>query len=183
MNAVLRLIDGVDIEGTHNLWCDAWLAIDDAYHLTSFGGCGVGFQVRKLGLHTTTKVFHAADVLSRRAVPDAEEDTLQVVDGIALNATMHVTPFAHLLRTFYIIVSHIHAARIGYASVDDYNLTVVASVDVVHPGKSDRGVLHNVDTLFAQGFQMMLLQRLVVGIVAKAIEHSTYLDTLATLLL
>ena len=44
MDAVLRLIDSVDIECSHNLGRDAGFAIDDTYHLTSFGSCGVWLQ-------------------------------------------------------------------------------------------------------------------------------------------
>ena len=96
---------------------------------------------------------------------------------------MHIAPFAHLFRTFYIIVGYIHTTRIGYTPIDNHNLTVVTSVDVIDPGESDRGVLHNLNTFLAQRLQVIFFQRLVVGVVAKAVEHSTYLDTFPAFLL
>ncbi len=122
------------------------------------------------------------DVLVRRAVPYSEEDGLQVVDGIALDAAVHVAPFTHLFRTFYIIVGHVHATRIAYPSVDDHYLAVVTSIDVVDPGEADRRVLDNLNAVVAQGLQVVLLQRLVVAVVAEAVEHRPDLDTLLALL-
>ena len=182
MNGVLRLIDGIDIERAHNLGRDVGLAIDDAHHLTTFGIGGVGLQVGELSQGASTVVFHAADVLARSAIPNAHEDGLQFVDSIALNATMHIAPFAHLLRTFYIIVGYVHASCIGYLSVDNHNLTMIASEDVVDPRESDGGVFHNINAVLAEGLQMILLQGLVVGVVAKTVEHGAHLDTLLALL-
>ena len=76
MDAVLRLIDGVDIKCTHNFGCDARFTIDDAYHLTSFGGSGVWLQGRKIGERPTTEVFSTTDLLLGCAIPDTEKDAL-----------------------------------------------------------------------------------------------------------
>ena len=66
-------------------------------------------------------------------------------------------PFTHLFRTFYIIVGHIHTTSIGNTSVNHYYFAVVTSIDMIDPGKSDRGVLHNLDTFFSQRFQVIFL--------------------------
>ena len=100
---------------------------------------------------------------------------MQVVDGLPLNAAVHIAPFTHLFRTFYIVVCHVHAARIGYLSVNDHYLAVVPSIDMVQPREADGRVFHNVDAVLAQGFQVVLLQRLVVGVIAEAVEHGTHL--------
>ena len=73
-----------------------------------------------------TEVFCAMYVLSCRLVPDSEEYGLQCVDFIAINAAVHISPFAYLLSAVDVVVGHIHSARIGYLSVDDHNLAVVA---------------------------------------------------------
>ena len=95
---------------------------------------------------------------------------------------MHIAPFTHLFRTFYIIVGYVHASRIGYLSVNDHYFSVISSEDVVNPRESDRGVFHNVYAVLAQCLQMVFLQGLVVGIVAEAVEHGANLDTLLALL-
>ena len=58
---------------------------------------------------------------------------------------------------------------------------MVASVDVVDPRKTDGAILYNLDAVLAQGFEVALLQRLVVGVVAKPVEHGTNLYTLLAL--
>ena len=76
VDGVLCLIDGIDIERAHNLRRDAWLTVDDAHHLTTLGASGVRLQVGETGEGASTIVFHATDVLTGRAVPDAHEDSL-----------------------------------------------------------------------------------------------------------
>ena len=100
MYRVLGLIDGINIKGTHDFGCDAWLTIDDAHHLLATRASGVGLQTRKMRERTAIEVLSTIDILARRTIPDAQEDALQLVDGIALDATVHVAPFAHLFRTF-----------------------------------------------------------------------------------
>ena len=181
VDGVLRLIDGADVEGAHDFWRDAGFAVDDAHHLAPCRGRGVGLQPLEARQRAAAVVFHAADVLAGRAVPYPEEDGLQLVDGVAFDAAMHVAPFTHLFRTFNIIVGHIHAAGIGYLTVDDHNLAVVAAIDVVDPREADGGVLYDVDAVVAQRLEVVLLQRLVVGVVAKTVEHGPDLDTLLAL--
>ena len=122
------------------------------------------------------------DVLMSGAIPDTQEDALQLVDGITLDATVHVAPFAHLFGALDVVVGNIHAAGIAYLAVDDHYLAMVAAIDVVDPRKADGRILHDIDAVGAQSLEVMLLQRLVVGVVAEAVEHGTNLDTLAALL-
>ena len=63
---------------------------------------------------------------------------------------MHVAPFAHLFRTFYIIVGHIHSSRVSHIAVDDDNLAVVAGEDMVYPWKSHRVELVYLDAVVTQ---------------------------------
>ena len=65
---------------------------------------------------------------------------------------MHVAPFSYLFGSLDVVVGNVHAARIGYLSVNDDNLTVVASEDVVNPRESDGGVFHDVDAIVTEGF-------------------------------
>ena len=76
MDAVLRLIDGVDIKCTHNFGRDARFTIDDAYHLAAFGGSSVWLQAGKFGECAATIVFGSTDLLLGCAIPDAEKDAL-----------------------------------------------------------------------------------------------------------
>ena len=55
---------------------------------------------------------------------------------------------------------------------------MVAPKDVVYPRKTDRRVLDNLYACIAQRFQMAFLQWLVVGIVAKTVEHGAHFDPL-----
>ena len=90
---------------------------------------------------------------------------------------MHVAPFAHLFRTHNVIVSYIHAAGIGHLPIDDDNLTVIAGPDMVHPRETDGVELVDVDAVGMELLEMFFLQRLVVGVVAEAVEEGTYLHT------
>ena len=182
MDGVFSLIDGIDIKGTHNLGSDAWLAIDDANHFIASCGSGVRFEILKTGKCTTIIIFSTTDVLTSSTIPYPKEYLLQLIDGITFNATMHVAPFTHLLGAFNVVVGYIHTTCISYTTIDDYNLAVVATIDVVYPRKAYGAVFHDVDTIFAQRFEMVLLQWLVVRVVAETIEHGANLHTLFTLL-
>ena len=95
---------------------------------------------------------------------------------------MHVAPGTHLFRTFYIIVGYVHATCVGNTPVDDHYFAVVAGPDVVDPGAADGVELIDVDTVVAQGLEVVFLQGLVVGVVAEAVEECAYLDPFTVLL-
>jgi uncharacterized membrane protein YhfC len=54
---------------------------------------------------------------------------------------------------------------------------------MVHPGESYWVELHNIDTVCMKLAEVMLLQRLIVGVVAKPVEHRLDFYTFLTLLL
>ena len=150
MDRVLSIVNGVDIEIAHHIIRRMRLTVDDAHRFLSHRGCRVGLQ--PLGLHGL--VGHEilglrTEVFACGLLPDAGKDQLQVVDHTTFQSAVHVAPGTHLLRTFYIIVGHIHATRIGYPAIDDHNLAVVARPDVVHPGKANGVKLHDVDAVGA----------------------------------
>ena len=95
---------------------------------------------------------------------------------------MHVVPFADHFRTFYIIVGYVHAARIGYLSVDDHNLAVVTIEDRIDPRELHRLVLVDFDASLTDALDMFLQERLVVGGIAETIEEGTYLHAFLDLL-
>ena len=90
---------------------------------------------------------------------------------------MHIAPFAHLFGSYYVIVGYVHAAGIGHLSVDHHDLPVITGPDMVHPWETDGVELVDVDTVGMEFLKMLLLQRLIVGVVAKAVEEGTYLYT------
>ena len=182
MDGVLGLTDGIDIEGTHDLGCNAWLTIDDTHHLTASRSSGIGLQSFETCQRTTIVVFHTADILVGGAIPNLHEDALQLIDGITLYATVHIAPFTHLFSTFDIVVCHIHTSRISDAPVDNDYLTMVTAIDVVDPRETDRAILNDVDAVIAQRLEVVFLEWLVVGVIAETIEHGTNLYTLTTLL-
>ena len=89
---------------------------------------------------------------------------------------MDVAPFAKFLLAVDVIVCHVHAAGVSYATVDDHNLTVVAVHGFVNPRESQRVELVDFYPFLAQQTQMTLMQRTVVGTVAKAVEEDAHLD-------
>ena len=126
-DAVAGGIDGGEIELTDNLIRGAWFAVDDAHHLRPFGACGVGLQSGDIvGTIDTTVIFGTGNLFARHFFPGIYKDALQLIHRSTLDATMHITPFTHHFRTFYIIVSHVHTTRIGCLAVDNHNLAVVA---------------------------------------------------------
>ena len=95
---------------------------------------------------------------------------------------MHITPFTYLWCTYDIVVGNIHSSRICNLSIDDNYLTMIAWPDMVHPGKTDRVELHNVDTIGMELAEVFLLKGLIVGVVSETIKHCPYLNSFLTLL-
>ena len=155
-HGVLGAIKGIDVETSHDLIGGMRLAIGDADGLVTSGDC---LEVLRVGEFFLCHPF-----------PHSDEDGLQLVDGRTFDAAMHIPPFAYLLRSHDIVVGNIHTACIAYPSIDDDNLTMVTGPDVVHPGKPDGIELIDLDAVGMQFLQMFLFQRLVVGVVAEAIE-------------
>ena len=54
----------------------------------------LGDAVRQLG--RVGEVCWPADVLSGLSVPHGQENTLQIADSVAVNASMDIVPFAYL---------------------------------------------------------------------------------------
>ena len=181
-HGVLGVVEGVDVELAHDLIGGVGLAVGNAHELAACGGCGVGLQTAEAVGLVGTEVLRSPDVLAGGLLPDAGKDELQLVDGTTLDAAMHVAPLAHLLGAVDIVVGHVHAAGVGYLSVDDHDLAVVAWPDVVDPREADGVELPDVDAVFAQRADVVLQQGLVVGVVAEAVEHCPDLDALASFL-
>ena len=76
---------------------------------------------------------------------------------------MHIVPFAHHLRTFYIIVGYVHAACIGNLTVDDYDFPVVTVENGMHPWELQGLVFVDFDAVGTDFLEMPFSQRLVVG--------------------
>ena len=102
-------------------------------------------------------------MLSAYLVPHLEEDFLQGIHFAAVDAAVHIVPFAYHLRTFYIIVGNVHAAGIGYLSVDDYDFAVVAVENGMHPWELQGLVFEDFDAVGTDFLEMPFSQRLVVG--------------------
>ncbi len=92
-------------------------------------------------------------MLSAHLVPHFQEDVLQRVYLVTVDAAMHVVPGTHNLCTFDVIVGHVHTACIGYLSVDDNNLAVVTVEDGMNPGKLHWFVFINLDARW-HGFSL-----------------------------
>jgi hypothetical protein len=102
--------------------------------------------------------------------------------GSTLNATMNVTPFTYLFSAYNVVVGNVHATCVGYLSVNDDNLPVVTREDVVNPREANRVELVYLNTVIPKHLQMVFLQRTVIGVIAKAVEHGTHLNTLLAFL-
>ena len=153
LDAVLCIVDGVDIEVTYDVLRNVWLAVDDAHHLVVSRGCGVGLEsVYQIVLTFGTEVFCAIYMLSAHLVPHFQEDGLQRVHLVTVDTAVHVVPGTHNLCSLDVIVGHVHTACIGYLSVDDNNLAVVAVEDGVNPGKLHWFVFIN---LYAVGTNLL----------------------------
>ena len=161
-DGVLGIIDGLDIQLSHDLVGDMRFTVDDAHHLITSRFAPV--------------ILRVGEILFCGPLPDTCEDDLQVVDDGAFQSAVHVAPFTHLFCTYDVIVGHVHSTGIGNLSVDDYDFTMVTRPDMVDPGESDGVVFHDVDTVGPEFLEMMFLERLVVGVIAKAVEHGPDLD-------
>ena len=109
------------------------------------------------------RICNAVDMLSAYLVPHFEEDLLQGIHLAAVDAAVHIVPFAYHLRTFYIIVGNVHAAGIGYLSVDDYDFAVVAVENGMYPWELQGLVFEDFDAVGTDFLEMPFSQRLVVG--------------------
>ena len=137
----------------------------------------VWFQASDVvGAAEATEVLLTVNILFCCLVPDAQEYRLQRVHLVTFNPTMHITPLSHLLRTFDVIVGHVHSTRVGYLSVDDDNLPVVAMEHMIHPREAQRVEFIDFNAVAAQLFKMPFLQRTVVGGIAEAVEQSPHLN-------
>ena len=112
----------------------------------------------------------------RHLLPHSQEDALQGVHLLALDTTVHITPRANHLCTLDVVVSHVHATRIGNLSVDNHNLTVVAVEEIVQPRELHGVELIDLDTALTNMLDMFFLQRLVVTGVTEAVEEGAHLN-------
>ena len=103
---------------------------------------------------------------------------MQRVDFFALDAAVHVVPFAHLLSAVDVVVGHIHAAGVGDETVDDDNLAVVSGDGISYPRKTHRGKGINLNAAPSQAVDVVFLQGAVVGCVAESIVECAYLHAL-----
>lgn len=127
LDAVLCDVDGFEIEFPDNLVRGERFAIDDAHHFPSCRAACVGFQsFEVVGSVFASEILRSVDVLAADFIPYPQEYLLQGVDLVAVDAAVHVAPFSHHFRTFYIIVSHVHAAGVGNLSVNHDDFPVVA---------------------------------------------------------
>ena len=165
---VLGVVEGLDIETAHDLVGDMRFAVGDANGLVASRHC--------------LEILRVGEFLLGHPFPHPDEDGLQLVDGRSFDAAVHVTPFTYLFGTDDIVVGDIHAPCIADASVDDNNLPVVTGPDMVHPGEADGVELIDLDAVGMQTLEVFLLQRLVVGVVAEAIEEASHLHPLAAFL-
>ena len=143
---------------------------------------GVRFQPFEVAIQSqTTIVFSTMDILARHLIPHLQEDGLQRINLLTLYATMHVVPRAHLLSAFDIVVGHIHAPGIGYLAVDDNNLAVVTTPNVIEPREPYRVELIDFYPTRTDAVNVPLPHRLVVGDIAKAVEEEPDLNPLLDL--
>ena len=156
-----------------------WFTVNDSHSLVAGRGAGVGFQALEMEIGVRASViFCSVYVLPCHSIPHTQEDGLQGIHLRALNTAVHVAPTAHDLRTFYIIVGHVHATSICRLTVDDHNFSMVAMPDVIDPRKAYGVELIDFYASFTQAFQMFTLERPVVGVVTEAIEKCTHFHSL-----
>ena len=164
LDAVLGIVDGIHIEVADDILRDMRLTIDDAHRLVISRGGGIGFEILyQVVLFLLAVILLAVDMLSAYLVPHFEEDLLQGIHLAAVDAAVHIVPFAYHLRTFYIIVGNVHAAGIGYLSVDDYDFAVVAVENGMYPWELQGLVFEDFDAVGTDFLEMPFSQRLVVG--------------------
>ena len=179
LDAVLSEVDGVGVELADNLVAGARFAVDDAHHFVLSRLSGVGTKVVEiLGCAEASIIFLAVNVLSSLLVPNFQEDALQRVHFLSLDAAMHVAPRAHLLGSVDVVVGNVHASRVGYFSVNDHYFPMVASKNVVYPREVQRVELYNLDALFVQFLHVVALQGLVVRGISKSVVECSDFHTL-----
>ena len=163
-DAILCVVDGVDIEITDDILRDMWLSVDDTHRLVISCGGGIWFEILyQILLFFLAIVFFTINMLSAYFVPHLEEYFLQGIHLASVDAAVHIVPFAYHLRTFYIIVGYVHAACIGNLTVDDYDFPVVTVENGMHPRKLQGFVFINLDTVGTDFLEMSFSQRFVVG--------------------
>ena len=181
--AVLGIVDGIGVEGSYNLVRRTRFTIDNANGLMASCAASVGLKAFEvIPAMYATKVFCAMYVLSCRLVPDSEEYGLQCVDFVAINTAVHISPFAYLLSAVYVVVGHIHSARIGNLSVDYHYFAVVTVEHVVDPWEAYRVEFEYLNTARAYVLEVAFEQRLVVGVVAESVEQCAHFNSFLCLL-
>ena len=140
---------------------------------------GVGLQAIEIGCGpaVAAEILLTLYLLSAHLVPHLEENALQRVHLFALDAAVHVSPLSHLLRAFDIIIGHVHASCIGHQAINNHNFAVVTMKHMVDPRKTHRVKFIDFNASCTDALEMPALERLVVGIVAKAVEQRTHLYT------
>ncbi len=153
-----------DVEIADDILRDVWLSVDDTHRLAISRGGGIGFEILyQIVLLLLAIVFFTINMLSAYLVPHLEEYFLQGIHLASVDAAVHIVPFAHHLRAFYIIVGYVHAACIGYLTVDDYDFPVV-TVETACTQGNFRGLYSvNLDAVGTDFLEMSLSQRFVVG--------------------
>ena len=179
----MGIVDGIGVERSYNLVRRTRFTIDNANGLMASCAASVGLKAFEvIPAMYATKVFCAMYVLSCRLVPDSEEYGLQCVDFIAINTAVHISPFAHLLGAVYVVVGHIHSARIGYLSVDYHYLAVVAVEHMIDPREAYWVKFEYLDAARAYALEVAFQQWLVVGVVAESVEQCTHFNSFLCLL-
>ena len=146
------------------------LTIDDADHLSVGCCCCVWLEILyQVVFFFLAVVLFASNMLSAHLVPHLEEYLLQGIYLTAIDATVHIVPFAYYLSTFYIIVSYVHTACVGYLPVDDNDFTVITVEDCMNPWKLQGLIFINLYAVGTDFLEMSLSQRLVVGRVSETI--------------
>lgn len=139
LDAVLSQVDCVLVESPDNGVCGSGLTVDDTDHLSRCSRASIGFEPRDVVcIVNTAKILWTADVLMRCLVPNFQEDRLQGVHLVALNAAVHVTPFSHLWCAVKIVVGNIHTAGVSNLSIDNNYFPVITMKHVVYPRESQR---------------------------------------------
>ena len=178
-DAVLRIVDGMGIKLTDDLIGCVWLTIDDADHLVAGCGARVGFQTMEIAhIPQTAIVLRTMYVLARHLIPCTQEDLLKRIHLSAFDPAMHIVPRADLFRAFDVIIRDVHAACVCDLTVNDDNLSMVTCPHVIDPREADRIELVDLDTFPTELLDMFAMQRTIVAVIAKAIEHGSDLYTL-----
>ena len=180
--AVLCIVDGTEIEITDDIFRDVWFTVDDTHHLLPRTPASVRFQsFYVVCTGYAPIVLCTMHVLSGGKQPHPQKDLLKCVDLVTLDPTVHIVPRPYHLRTFYIIVGHIHAARVGDLPVDDDDLAVVTVEEVVQPWELHRLELIDFNALFTDCLQMPFLHRTVVACIAETVEDSPHFNAILCL--